>query len=205
MKKNNLPTAQKIIAFIFAAAIMASFVFFAYRIHTKASYEAHEKKQARVLAISALLALEEETSKDPGTWNKFREDKFDLILDHMKVRGNWAIKLSFNRRETHLEILSSVKSGWNSRSPQHAEARAAISPDGRMSFDHGSPPPEALEIKSASKKGSGRRLNLRFPEELKPLPVAIDVEEYSMTDEDGNTFIILKRSEASEHLAPAID
>ncbi|MGD9640998.1 MAG: hypothetical protein AB7U37_07105, partial [Synergistaceae bacterium] len=68
MKDNKLPPLQKIIASIFALVFIASLFFIGYRIYTKPAYEAHEQKQARLLAVSAVSLFSDKTAREPGIW-----------------------------------------------------------------------------------------------------------------------------------------
>jgi hypothetical protein len=192
MKENKLPPLQKIISFFFVLVFIASLFFIGHRIYTKPAYEAHEKEQARLLAVSAVFLFADKTAKEPGIWNKFDNNENELMLDHMRIKGNWVVKVNFINKGSHIEVLSSVSSGWNSRSPQSAEIRAIIFNDGKVEIENGG---NALaiadRIKSGRPKALGKIHSFRFPDEQKKVPAVIDAEEYLFTDQDGNEYLIL--------------
>ena len=192
MKENKLPSIQKIIASIFALVFIASLFFIGYRIYTKPAYEAHEQKQARLLAVSAVSLFSEKTAKEPGTWARFNSDETELIIDHMKIKGNWVVKVNFNNKESYIEVISSVSSGWNSRSPQSAEVRAKIYNDGNIEYEDGEGSRSiAAAIKSGSLNALGKIHIFRFPDEQKKVPAVIEAEESLLTDQEGNEYLIL--------------
>lgn len=202
MKENKLPPLQKIIASIFALVFIASLFFIGYRIYTKPAYEAHEKKQARLLAVSAMSLFSEKTAKEPGIWGKFKDNEIELIIDHMRIKGNWVVKMIFLKKKSHIEVISSVHSGWNSRSPQLAEFRAKMFKDGSLKFENAEIALTAVDsIKSARQKTSGKIYNFRFPDELKKVPAVVDAEEFLLTDAEGNKFLILKEPLRTGHNA----
>ncbi|MDY9921458.1 MAG: hypothetical protein U2P59_06500 [Synergistota bacterium] len=192
MKENKLPPLQKTIAFFFALVFIASLIFIGYRIYTKPAYEAHEKKQARLLAVSAISLFSEKTAKEPGIWEKFDSNENELMIDHMRIKGNWVVKVNLINEGSHIEVMSSVSSGWNSRSPQSAEIMAKIYNDGRVEFeDAESALAIAAGIKSGSLKALGKIHNFRFPDEQKKVPAVIEAEECLLRDQEGNEFLIL--------------
>ncbi|MPN18988.1 hypothetical protein SDC9_166354 [bioreactor metagenome] len=193
MKENKLPPLQKIIAFFFVLVFIASLFFIGYRIYTKPEYEAHEKEQASLLAVSALTLFAEKTANEPGIWTKFDNLETELMIDHMRIKGNWVVKVIFINKGSHIDVLSSVSSGWNSRSPQSAEVRAKISGNGNLEFkDEKAAPAIAARIKSGRMRALGKVHSFRFPDEQKKVPALIEAEEYLLTDQEGNEFLILK-------------
>lgn len=187
-----MPPLQKTIAFFFALVFIASLIFIGYRIYTKPAYEAHEKKQARLLAVSAISLFSEKTAKEPGIWEKFDSNENELMIDHMRIKGNWVVKVNLINEGSHIEVMSSVSSGWNSRSPQSAEIMAKIYNDGRVEFeDAESALAIAAGIKSGSLKALGKIHNFRFPDEQKKVPAVIEAEECLLRDQEGNEFLIL--------------
>lgn len=193
MKESISSSLQKFIACFFALVFLASLIFIGYRIYTKPAYEAHESEQARLLAVSAISLFGEKTAKDPGMWSKFEDREIDLMIDHMRIMGSWVVKLNFIKKEGHIEVLSTVSSGWNSRSPQSAEFRAKISSDGNIEFYDADAASTVLSrIKNGRPKALGKTHNFRFPDEMKRVPVAIYAEEYVITDPDKKEFMILK-------------
>ncbi|MFA5672317.1 MAG: hypothetical protein WC922_07670 [Synergistaceae bacterium] len=192
MKENKLPPLQKIIAFFFVLVFIASLFFIGYRIYTKPAYEAHEQKQVRLLAVSAVSLFSDKTAREPGIWARFNRDETELIIDHMKIKGNWVVKVNFNNKESHIEVISSVSSGWNSRSPRSAEVRAKIYNDGRVEYEDGEGSRSiAAAIKSRSLIALGKVHIFRFPDEQKKVPAVIEAEESLLTDQEGNEYLIL--------------
>lgn len=195
-----MPTLQKILASFFVTVFFASLIFIGHRIYTKPAYEAHEQEQARLLAVSAVFLFADKTAKEPGIWDKFDNNETELMLDHMRIKGNWVIKVNFINKGSHIEVLSSVSSGWNSRSPQSAEVRAIIHNDGKVEIEDGETAPTiAVRIKNARTKALGKIHSFRFPDEQKKVPAVIDAGEYLFTDQDGNEFLILMTPENTNH------
>mgnify|MGYP000855225271 FL=1 len=173
---------------------MASLVFIGFRIYTKPAYEAHEKEQARILAASAAVLLAEMTSGEPGLWDKFSESEISLLIDHMKIRGNWVLKVDVLKKDSHVEVISSASSGWNSRSPQSSEYRSKIYGDGRADIEGEA----AVTIPEGTEKPLGKIHTFRFPDETKNVPAVIAAEEYLLTDREGREFLVLKKPKAKE-------
>ena len=145
-----------------------------------------------MLAVSALTLFAEKTAEEPGIWAKFDNNETELMIDHMRIKGNWVVKVNFINKGSHIEVLSSVNSGWNSRSPQSAEVRAIISGDGRLELEDGETALAIADrIKSGRPKALGKIHRFRFPDEQKKVPADIDAEEYLFTDQDGNEYLIL--------------
>lgn len=188
MNENGSSTLHKIMAGIFGLIFAASLIFMGYRVYTKPAYEAHEKEQARILAVSAVTLLAERTAMEPSIWENFSDIDTELMIDHMKIRGNWAVKVFIVKKDGYVEVTSSVTSGWNSRSPQSAEYRAQIYRDGRTVFvgegSAGTPEGKTEPL--------GKIHTFRFPDEMKKVPVQITAEEYLLTDAEGREFLILK-------------
>lgn len=201
MKKNRSLLFQKLVAGFFVLVFIVSFIFIGYRIYTKPAYEAHETEQARLLAISTISLLSEKTSRNPGMWAKFESSEIKLIIDHMKIKGNWVVEINILKKENHIEVFSLVSSGWNSRSPLSAKFRAKIYKDGRLEYVDGVAALTAAGIvNNARQKMTGKIHNFKFPNELKKVPAPIDAEESIFTDPKGNEFLILK-----EPLKTALD
>lgn len=200
MKESKLPPLQKLIASFFVLVFIASLLFIGYRIYTKSAYEAHEAKQARLLAVSAISLFGEKTSKDPEMWTKFESNEIELMIDHMRIKENWVVKVNFLKKENHIQVLSSVNSGWNSRSPQFTEFRAKIFNDGSLEFENAEAALTAADnIERTRQKASGKMHNFRFSDERIELPAVIDAEETLFTDAEGNEFLILKEPLKTGH------
>ena len=192
MRENKLPLLQKIIAGFFFLLFITSIVFMAYRIYTKPAYEAHEKEQARILAISTIEFFAKKTSGEPGMWEKFESDNIELVIDHMQIKGNWVINTEFSKEEFFVEVTSSVNSGWNSRSPQSAKFRAKINFDGRIEYENETAESAVQMILRSNSKPNGKVVHFRFPDERKKVPVDISVKEWSVITDSGEEYLFLK-------------
>ena len=192
MKENKLPLFQKIIAGFFSLLFITSIVFMAYRIYTKPAYEAHEKEQSRILTVSVIELFAEKTSKEPSMWEKFESDNIELIIDHTQIKGNWVIRTTFLKKESFVDVTSSVSSGWNSRSPQSAKFRAKIYFDGKTEYENESAASAIRMIIKSKSKPNGKVLQFRFSDERKKVPFAITTEERSVSTDSGEEYLILK-------------
>ena len=192
MSENKLPMLQKIIASFFLLIFIASLVFMVYRIYTKPAYEAHEKEQARILAISTIEFFAKETSGEPGMWEKFESDNIELIIDHMQINGNWVISTNFSKKESFVEATSSVSSGWNSRSPQSAKFSAKIYFDGKIEYEDETAASTIRMIIRSKSKPNGNVLHFRFPDERKKMLFDIAAEVRSVITDLGEEYLVLK-------------
>ena len=192
MSENKLPMLQKIIASFFLLIFIASLVFMVYRIYTKPAYEAHEKEQARILAISTIEFFAKKTSEEPEMWEKFENDDIELVIDHMQIKGNWVIRTTFLKKESFVDAISSVNSGWNSRSPQSATFRAKINFDGRIEYENETAESAVQMILRSNSKPNGKVVHFRFPDERKKVPVDISVKEWSVITDSGEEYLFLK-------------
>ena len=192
MSENKLPMLQKIIASFFLLIFIASLVFMVYRIYTKPAYEAHEKEQARILAISTIEFFAKETSGEPGMWEKFESDNIELIIDHTQIKGNWVIKTTFLKKESFVDAISSVNSGWNSRSPQSAKFRAKIYYDGKIEYEDEPAASAVRMILRSNSKPNGKVVHFRFPDERKKMPSDIAAEVRSVITDSGEEYLVLK-------------
>ena len=192
MSENKLPMLQKIIASFFLLIFIASLVFMVYRIYTKPAYEAHEKEQARILAISTIEFFAKKTSEEPEMWEKFENDDIELVIDHMQIKGNWVIRTTFLKKESFVDAISSVSSGWNSRSPQSATFRAKINFDGRIEYENETAESAVQMILRSNSKPNGKVVHFRFPDERKKVPVDISVKEWSVITDSGEEYLFLK-------------
>ena len=192
MSENKLPLLQKIIASFFLLIFIASLVFMAYRIYKKPSYEAHEKEQAIILAVSTIEFFAKKTSEEPEMWEKFENDDIELVIDHMQIKGNWVIRTTFLKKESFVDAISSVNSGWNSRSPQSATFRAKINFDGRIEYENETAESAVQMILRSNSKPNGKVVHFRFPDERKKVPVDISVKEWSVITDSGEEYLFLK-------------
>ncbi len=189
-KKLSLP--NRIMAFIFALMVLASFAFIGYRIITKSAYEARELKQTQLLSVSAIETIAEKSHYEPEMWNKFETDEFVLIIDHKKIEGNWVIQVRIKRHPDHIEIESSASSGWNSRRPKNTVFNAKISNDGIVIYADRSASEIAKELKNIKININDKSVVFGFPDEIKVCPVTINAAVTSYKDKPGNRLIALK-------------
>ncbi len=188
MNENRPSALHKILAGFFVLVFMASLVFVGYRIYTKPAYEAHEKEQARILAASVVSLMAQRTAMEPDIWDRFSGSQIELMIDHMKIRGNWLVKVNIFKKAGHIEVICSISSGWNSRSPQSAELKAEIFDDGRsVYYGEGS-----AEISADKAEPVGKTHTFRFPDEMQTVPALITAEEYIMIDTRGREYLLLK-------------
>lgn len=195
MSKDRLTPPQKIIASIFAVMVLLSFVFIGYRIATKSAYNAHEAKQCRLLAVSAVRTLAEKTNDMPDMWSRIGSGDITLIIDHKTMPGNWVLEVTAKQTSDCIYLRSSAGSGWNSRSPQKAVIEAKIFKGKNavnIVYDNSAAAATAAEISKATNAKSDKRVLFRFPDELKicPVPIYAAVSSYFGPDGD-STFIIL--------------
>ena len=188
MNENRPSALHKILAGLFGLVFMASLVFVGYRIYTKPAYEAHEKEQARILAASVVSLMAQRTAMEPDIWDRFSGSQIELMIDHMKIKGNWMVRVNIFKKAGHIEVICSVSSGWNSRSPQSAELKAEIFDDGRsVYYGEGS-----AEISADKAEPVGKTHTFRFPDEMQTVPALITAEEYIMIDTRGREYLLLK-------------
>ena len=188
MNENRSSALHKILAGFFGIVFIVSLVFVGYRIYTKPAYEAHEKEQARILAASVVSLMARRTAIEPGIWDRFSGSHIELMIDHMKIKGNWMVRVNIFKKAGYIEVICSVSSGWNSRSPQSAELKAKIFNDGRsVYYGDGS-----AEISGDKAEPIGKTHSFRFPDEMQTVPVLITAEEYLMIDPRGKEYLVLK-------------
>lgn len=105
--------------YLFIAAVAASFVFFGWRVITKRSYEAQEKLQCEALAASSALSAAEALDFPALAETVQKEGRAEFIVDHMKMPGNYVVKVTLAAEKNNaFRITSEASTGWNSRSPQ---------------------------------------------------------------------------------------
>lgn len=192
MRENKLPLFQKIIAVLFLLLFITSIVFMGYRIYKKPAYEAHEKEQTRILAVSVIELFAEKTLKEPDMWGKFENDNIELIIDHAKVKDNWVIRTTFLKKQSFVDAISSVSSGWNSRSPQSAKCRAKIYYDGKIEYEDETAASVVQKIVRSNSKPNVKALHFRFSDERKKVPFDISAEVRYISTDSGEEYLILK-------------
>lgn len=191
---HNMSFLQKILAGIFALAVLGSFVFIGYRIATKGEYTAREKEQCRLLAMSAARCIADASIGDSQIWDKFDERAFTIIIDHKIMPGNWVIKAAIDRKENGTEITAESFSGWNSRSPQSDTSKAEIPLSGKDAVysDQRQEDP-AHRIDYSLFKTKVRTVNFSLPDESEIIPVTISADV--MEDDKGMLIIRFAGSE----------
>lgn len=121
MEKERKSPFQSVLAAAFGILIALSVCFMAYRAATKPAYVRREVRQVSALAKTTALALAGVCTVSPDIGQLYGTDKAFIVINHMKVEGNWVITAELRFEDGGTVIEASAKSGWNSRSPQSAE------------------------------------------------------------------------------------
>ncbi|MCC8058722.1 hypothetical protein [Cloacibacillus sp.] len=160
--------------YIFLAAVLASFVFFGWRVMTKRAYVEHERAQCEALAVSAALTAAEAVSRDEALAQLVRQlGEAEFVTDHMSMPGNNTVSVTIGAERGGFLIRSKAASGWNSRSPQSAEFALSLRPGGEITFKGDDDIKRASRIRAAragiSKKDQSKEHIFTFPHE-RPCP-----------------------------------
>ena len=135
---------------IFIAAVLASFVFFGWRVVTKRAYVEHERAQFEALAVSAALTAAEAVSKDEALAKLVRElGEAEFVTDHMSMPGNNTASVTIGAEQGGFLIRSKAASGWNSRSPQSIEFELRLQPGGEITYKNENDIKRASRIRAA--------------------------------------------------------
>lgn len=159
---------------IFIAAVLASFVFFGWRVVTKRAYVEHERAQCEALAVSAALTAAEAVSKDEALAKLVRElGEAEFVTDHMSMPGNNTASVTIGAEQGGFLIRSKAASGWNSRSPQSIEFELRLQPGGEITYKNENDKKRASRIRAAraniSNKDPLKEHLFTFPHE-RPCP-----------------------------------
>lgn len=159
---------------IFIAAVLASFVFFGWRVVTKRAYVEHERAQCEALAVSAALTAAEAVSKDEALAKLVRElGEAEFVTDHMSMPGNNTASVTIGAEQGGFLIRSKAASGWNSRSPQSIEFELRLQPGGEITYKDENDIKRASRIRAAraniSNKDPLKEHLFTFPHE-RPCP-----------------------------------
>ena len=159
---------------IFIAAVLASFVFFEWRVVTKRAYVEHERAQCEALAVSAALTAAEAVSKDEALAKLVRElGEAEFVTDHMSMPGNNTASVTIGAEQGGFLIRSKAASGWNSRSPQSIEFELRLQPGGEITYKNENDIKRASRIRAAraniSNKDPLKEHLFTFPHE-RPCP-----------------------------------
>ncbi|ANZ45547.1 hypothetical protein [Cloacibacillus porcorum] len=159
---------------IFIAAVLASFVFFGWRVVTKRAYVEHERAQCEALAVSAALTAAEAVSKDEALAKLVRElGEAEFVTDHMSMPGNNTASVTIGAEQGGFLIRSKAASGWNSRSPQSIEFELRLQPGGEITYKNENDIKRASRIRAAraniSNKDPLKEHLFTFPHE-RPCP-----------------------------------
>ena len=159
---------------IFIAAVLASFVFFGWRVVTKRAYVEHERAQCEALAVSAALTAAEAVSKDEALAKLVRElGEAEFVTDHMSMPGNNTASVTIGAEQGGFLIRSKAASGWNSRSPQSIEFELRLQPGGEITYKNENDIKRAFRIRAArdniSNKDPLKEHLFTFPHE-RPCP-----------------------------------
>ena len=85
---------------VFIAAVLASFVFFGWRVMTKRAYVEHERAQCEALAVSAALTAAEAVSKDEPLAQLVKEfGEAEFVTDHMSMPGNNTVSVTIGAEQ----------------------------------------------------------------------------------------------------------
>ncbi|MCD8162658.1 MAG: hypothetical protein LUE09_04260 [Synergistaceae bacterium] len=166
--------AEQTAKYIFLAAVLASFVFFGWRVMTKRAYVEHERAQCEALAVSAALTAAEAVTKEGALAPLVRElGEAEFVTDHMSMPGNNTISVTIGAERGFFLIRSKAASGWNSRSPQSAEFELRLFPNSEITFKDEDDTKRAARIRAAragiSKKDQSKEHIFTFPHE-RPCP-----------------------------------
>ena len=159
---------------IFIAAVLASFVFFGWRVVTKRAYVEHERAQCEALAVSAALTAAEAVTKDEALAKLVRElGEAEFVTDHMSMPGNNTASVTIGAEQGGFLIRSKAASGWNSRSPQSIEFELRLQPGGEITYKNENDIKRASRIRAAraniSNKDPLKEHLFTFPHE-RPCP-----------------------------------
>ena len=159
---------------VFIAAVLASFVFFGWRVVTKRAYVEHERAQCEALAVSAALTAAEAVSKDEALAKLVRElGEAEFVTDHMSMPGNNTASVTIGAEQGGFLIRSKAASGWNSRSPQSIEFELRLQPGGEITYKNENDIKRASRIRAAraniSNKDPLKEHLFTFPHE-RPCP-----------------------------------
>lgn len=159
---------------IFIAAVLASFVFFGWRVVTKRAYVEHERAQCEALAVSAALTAAEAVSKDEALAKLVRElGEAEFVTDHMSMPGNNTASVTIGAEQGGFLIRSKAASGWNSRSPQSIEFELRLQPGSEITYKNENDIKRASRIRAAraniSNKDPLKEHLFTFPHE-RPCP-----------------------------------
>lgn len=174
MTNDKLPPFQKFLASIFFVLFVASLVFMGHRIMTKSEYERREAEQCRILAVSAADAFIGFVAASPDITDKLASGDILLIIDHKLIPGNWNISVTAKRGGAGLAVETTVKSGWNTRSPQEYTCRAKAFDDG-AAFSDAKDKRTAEAVREVVPAKRDKRLLFAYPDERLECPVKLEV------------------------------
>lgn len=175
MTKDKLLPFQKFLASIFFVLFVASLVFICHRIMTKGEYERREAEQCRILAVSAADAFAGFIIASPDIPDKLASGDIMLIIDHKLIPGNWNISVTAKRGVAELAVETTVKSGWNTRSPQEYTCRAKAASGGAV-FSNEKDKRTAEAVREVIPAKKDRQLLFTYPEERLECPVKLEVK-----------------------------
>lgn len=157
------------------AGVIASFFFIGWRVATKGEYERRELAQCQALALSAAYAACGALDS-PALAAYIKENgATKFIIDHMKMPGHNVVSVTIAPEGEGFFVTACAETGWNSRSPQKAEAAAVKNKDG-ISFAEKSAMADAF-LCLAARGSDAETLTFTFPHERKcPVPFYVTAE-----------------------------
>lgn len=184
----KLSPVKKIIAMMFAVALIAIACLMVVRIIQKPAYEAREKAKCEIMAASALelfaFGAEGKNAAD------FFGEASEIVTDHKAMPGNLIVKFFLREEGGRTFVRAFASTGWNSRSPSDASFEAEIS-EGRLLPADGAIP---KELSDALKKTSPHKKDKTFTftdSYGKIPPLRIDAE-LALCEYGGESYTVLK-------------
>lgn len=185
---------------LLTVALIASFIFIGWRIWTRNAYIAHEKEQCAVLAAGAALSSAESALADEALLRQLQKNETLLYTtDHMKLPGNYNIKVTLSLEGAAVKAAALAESGWNSRSPQKSEASVLLKKKGKAVLMLPKQQKEAEELLFAASNGNPvKTVVFCYPFERKcPAPYKLQVVSCRLKGESFYSFRAFSEKTAS--------
>lgn len=189
--EKKLSTPQKIIAALFALVLIGAACLMAWRVVQKPAYEARERMQCDLLAVSAAQALAQISETEPEIWAQFSAP-VTLILDHRQMPDNWNLSVTAQALPNRMAFLIVASSGWNSRSPQRSELHVDLRDDGGLVY---SGTKEEVVLTTADSTDTGKTVSFILLDGREPrVPLRMRVVETRMRDEE-KPYLLLRAAD----------
>lgn len=173
MKEKTSRLLQKAAKYLIFACVLASFVFIGCRIATKGEYTENELARCQALAISAVQAACDALDSRPLASYVDENGETEFIIDHKKMPGHNVVSVKIAPLGGSYRVLAVARTGWNSRSPQQAEAEA-VKKGPEVRFKEENAMLKAFRVLAAREKEKEQKLTFTFPDE-RECPVPFDV------------------------------